>query len=62
MDVKYWTGYGQKEFCRKMETKVAKKEYFRDKNHNAETVRIWMAAQGIDDDLRCYCSRQGESN
>ena len=32
--MKCWIGYGQEEFHRKMETKIAKKEYFRDKNLN----------------------------
>ena len=62
MDVKCWTGYGQEEFHRKMGTKIAMKEYFRDKNLKLETVRICPAAQGIDDNLLYYCSRQGESN
>lgn len=62
LDVKYKTGYGQEEFCRKMGTKVAMKEYFRDKNLKPQTVQIWMAAQGIEDNLLYYCSRQGESS
>ncbi|MGP8153417.1 MAG: hypothetical protein ACLQBQ_04630 [Smithella sp.] len=45
-----------------MGTKVAMEEYFRDKNLKPETVRIRMAAQGIDDDLLYYCSKQGESS
>ncbi|MGA9111153.1 MAG: hypothetical protein WB290_12745 [Smithella sp.] len=45
-----------------MGTKVAKKEYFRDKNLKPETVRIWIPAQGIDNDLLSFCSRQGESS
>ncbi|MFZ1038130.1 MAG: hypothetical protein WAN57_13070 [Smithella sp.] len=51
--------YYHEEFCRKMRTKVTMKEYFRDKNFKPETVRIWIAAQGIDYDMLYYCSRQG---
>ncbi len=54
--------YYHEEFYRKIKMKVAKKEYFWDKNLNVETVRIWMAMQGIDDNLFYYCSMQGESS
>lgn len=61
-EIKYWTGYGKEEFRRKLETRAAMNEYFRDKTHQAEAVRTWMATQGIDEYILYHCSRPGVSS